>query len=59
MLRAIFAGFPMWLCDDEFCSVVDGTWSWVTQVLPFNGWFMVYEGPYVLALWIWLFGGEE
>ena len=48
-------GMPMRLCLDDYCYTVWGFWSWVPCVW-FNGWFMKYEGWYVVALWHWLFG---
>ena len=57
--RAIYAGFSMYLCDDPFCSVYFGVWSWVMEFLPFNGTWLIYEGWYLGALWVWFFGGCE
>jgi len=49
----------MYLCDDPFCSVYFGVWSWVMEFLPFNGTWLIYEGWYLGALWVWFFGGCE
>ena len=56
--RVIYMGFPMWLCQIEYCSTIWGVWSWV-PALWFNGAFMEYDGWYLPALWHWLFGKME
>ena len=56
-LKVIYAGFPMKLCENNKCSTLTGFWSFIpTYILPFNGWFYVYEGSYIKALWKWLKG---
>lgn len=53
--KAIFAGFPVRLCESEECRCCFGFWAWVVgNLVPFNGWFMVYHGSYWRALWAWL-----
>jgi hypothetical protein len=54
--RAIYYGFPLWICVGEHMPVVWGFWAWPTALLPFNGWMMVYEGSYWSALLYWLKG---
>lgn len=59
--RAVYYGLPVNLCANELyeesepeCGLMWGFWVDVLlQYLPFNGWFMVYEGNYWLALWRW------
>lgn len=53
--KAIFAGFPVLLCDEVECRCLFGFWSWVPgNLFPFNGWLMLYTGSYLRALWAWL-----
>ena len=51
--KVIYAGLPMKLCYN--CLTLFGFWSWVveSEVLPFNGVFLQYEGSYLKALWHW------
>jgi hypothetical protein len=53
--RVMYLGLPMWLCNNEGCSIVWGFWSWL-PTLWFNGAFVKYDGWYLPALWNWLFG---
>jgi hypothetical protein len=54
--HVIYYGLPMWLCD---CAELLGFWSWIALWLPFNGVFMVFEGPYLPALWAWIKGIDD
>lgn len=53
-IRVIYMGFPLLLCSDEECSCLFGWWMWLMDHVPYNGWFMTYEGSYWPALWAWL-----
>ena len=57
--KAIYAGFPVWLCDDMWCSTVHGRFSGIMDLVPFNGSFLVYEGSYLGALWLYVTSGGE
>lgn len=58
MVKVIYMGFPMRLCNR--CSRLAGFWSFLLDdVLPFNGYFFVYEKSYLKALWHWLFNQEN
>ncbi len=59
-VKVIYYGLPHRLCCDEACSCMFGFWFELTRYLPFNGFLMIYEGPYLPALWHWLTGcGED
>lgn len=51
--RVLYAGFPMWLCEE--CSTVCGFWSFILS-WHFDGCFMAYDGSYLRALWAYLRG---
>jgi hypothetical protein len=53
-MKVIYMGLPLRLCSDDLCNCVFGFWSWVMEVVPFNGIFMVYTSSYLPALWHWL-----
>lgn len=53
LIKVIYAGLPMKLCENESCNSVYGFWSFVPE-LYFNGYFVAYEGSYFKALWFWL-----
>lgn len=57
-IKVIYYGLPVLLCENENCSCMFGFWSYVTDMFPFTGVMMGYEGSYWPALWHWLFGGE-
>jgi hypothetical protein len=57
--KVLYAGFPMFLCSRETCSTVWGRFARVTELMPFDGWFMRYDGPYLGALWYWLTNDPE
>lgn len=52
--KVICAGIPLKLCSNEDCNCVWGFWSWIFDLLPFNGYFMIYRKGYLDALWHWL-----
>lgn len=54
--KAIYYGLPHYLCDNVDCSCLFGFWVIITQFLPFNGVFMLYEGSYIPALCSWFTG---
>jgi hypothetical protein len=59
-MRVMQFGIPGYLCSDENCSVVWGSFTWLWLVLPFNGWFITYEkGGYWRALWHFLRGDHS
>jgi|TARA_Y100000310_G_C20691033_1_gene822208 hypothetical protein len=57
--KAIYMGFPLRLCTNEDCLTLFGFWSWIMDIVPFNGWFYIYEGNYFIALYYWLLDKEE
>lgn len=66
--RVIYMGFPMWLCSDDECNQVWGFWSRMADLLPIASEddygqpafaFMPYDGWYLPALWMWLFGAND
>jgi len=57
--RAIYYGFPVWTCfSHEDGLLVWGFWSVPLEVLPWDGWVCLYDGPYLSALWKWLGGAR-
>lgn len=52
-VKVIYMGLPARLCCDEACSILFGFLSGVLALLPFNGWFFVYEGSYIKGLIDW------
>jgi len=52
--KVLYAGIPLRLCVNEKCNNIWGLWSFLMLVVPFNGYFLVYEGNYFIALWDWL-----
>lgn len=59
--KVIYYGLPMRFCFSNTergrdCNSLYGFWSWIASYLPFNGWFMTYQGSYFKALWHWLKG---
>lgn len=48
--KALYAGFPMWLCSDMTCGCVFGMCAFVMEWLPFNGVFVRYDS-YWSGLW--------
>lgn len=54
--KVMYMGAPMRMCHDEKCACVSGWWSWVMDWVPYNGWFVRYDGGYWSALWRWLVG---
>lgn len=45
----------MKLCNNPDCRCLWGLFApLVSNVIPFNGWFYLYEGSYWRALWRWL-----
>lgn len=52
--HVIYYGLPMWLCNNELCSTLFGFWAFISECLPFNGYFFAFEGGYWGALWVWL-----
>jgi hypothetical protein len=59
--RVMYAGLPMWLCSRESCSCAWGIGAWLTQWLPFNGWFVEIHPAhgYWRTLWWWLISKER
>jgi hypothetical protein len=57
--KVIYYGLPFRLCPSEACSTLWGHWAleWISAALPFNGFFLKYEGSYARALWVWLTHG--
>ena len=55
-MKVIYMGIPVRLCSNEMCSTVFGPWAWLMNLVPFNGWFFLYNGPYLKALWQWFRG---
>ena len=53
--KVIYGGLPMRLCDNEQCNRLDGIFSFVAGMTPFNGAFLPYERSYWLALIRWFF----
>lgn len=53
-VKVIYMGIPVRLCWDEDCATVFGFWAWLMDLIPFNGYFMKYDGSYPAALWHWL-----
>lgn len=55
--KIIIYGLPMWQArgEDEI-PIIGGFWSWILDVLPWNGMMMEYEGSYLRALWAYLTG---
>ncbi len=52
--KAMYAGFPMWLCIDMAqCSCVFGGMAFVMGYIPFNGVFIRYSN-YWHGLWTFL-----
>lgn len=68
MSRAIYLGFPLWLCEDgDDCGTADGLFARLPFFLPipvhdaygepyFT--FLRYTGAYLPALWYWLLHGN-
>ncbi len=53
--KAIYFGIPLNLClNEDECFLCWGAWSALMNYLPYNGYLMFYEGPYIKALWRWL-----
>lgn len=52
--QVIVYGLPARICPNEGCHCLFGGAEWLISRLPFNGWFMAYEGSYWRALWHWL-----
>jgi len=61
--KVLYMGFPMKLCNNRECNLVSGGWSWIlfplSKVGAFNGYFVIYTGSYLKALWFFLKGNEE
>lgn len=57
MEKVMYLGLPMVLC--EHCNTLDGFWSWIFEVIPFNGVFFAYEGGYLSGLYDYLFGKQN
>ncbi len=62
--KAIYYGLPVMLCTaggdrpgDCNAMWANPLWEWLVYSLPFNGWFMLYSGGYLPALWHWLADG--
>jgi hypothetical protein len=49
--KAIYAGWPLLFCED--CNCIFGFFAWIMDILPFNGYFLLYEGPYLKGLIAW------
>lgn len=56
--KVIYLGLPMKLCSDESCSCLWGFFS-SAAFLSHNGFFLPYEGSYLIALYHWLFDKFE
>jgi len=52
--KVIYFGFPMKMCKDEECGCGWGFWAWIPGIY-YTGYCMSYTGPYLKALWFWLF----
>jgi len=52
--KVLYMGIPVRLCNDRNCNTVFGFWSWLMALVPFNGFFFVYEGSYLKAMYDWL-----
>lgn len=48
--KVIYYGLPTKLCQNEVCSCMFGFWTIITNLLPFNGWLLIYNGTYINAL---------
>lgn len=59
MIKVIYAGFPLWLCSDEYCNAIAGPFTFIMFIFPFNGIFYGYTGSYWKALYHWLFDPIE
>lgn len=57
--RIIHAGVPMWMCmnSEKHADGVPNGLGWLVYllgtVLPWNGWLVITEGPYLPGLWRW------
>lgn len=51
--KIIYMGFPMNLCQADFCRCVHGFFSPIMNVIPFNGVVFKYEGSYLKGLIHW------
>ena len=59
--KALFYGMPVRLCSDtEDCCMIEGFWSFLIEIFPFNGVFFVYEDcSWIKAFWAWATGNYE
>lgn len=65
--KVVYYGLPVKMCFAmrergrlvEPCNCMFGCWTLITNLLPFNGCVLVYEGSYLKAMWHWLFGDES
>lgn len=55
-MSVIYFGLPHKLCEDDRCGCLFGWAERLTRRLPFNGFFLAYDGSYIAALWAWLKG---
>jgi hypothetical protein len=55
--KVIYAGLPTNICSS--CDLCFGGFAWVMKYLPYNGWFLEYEGSYLPAFWYWLTTNPE
>jgi|GEM_PF-3495887 len=58
-IKVIYAAIPAKFCTNMECNTLWGRFSFLITLLPFNGWFFVYEGNYFRALFSWLFGKNK
>lgn len=61
--KVIYFGLPMRLCDNEEDCHVFGFWSWILNFFVITDEddqirFLVYDGWYIIALFVWLFASN-
>lgn len=57
--KFIYAGMPVKMCLWHRPPLVLGFFGWLLQFIPFNGWFMQYEGSYWRAFVAWWRSSQE
>lgn len=56
--KVIYLGLPGTFCTNRECNCLDGLAALVLTLTSQSGYFefMIYEGSYLKALWVWLKG---
>lgn len=52
--KVIYYGFPVKLCQNEYCNCMFGFWTIMTNLLLYHGILLFYNDGYINALLYWL-----